>query len=101
VKLDGRASFQMLFDDPANWINYDPSNNGLDWGWTLPRSAPNDIVITCYALRMGVWTAAATIVHELAHLSGAPGGNSQGAELRVRACKLQSKYGPYDPTVRG
>jgi hypothetical protein len=100
-RLHARRSFKTLFDDARIWINYDPVNNGADWGWTSPRLFPHDLVITRFALRMGRWSTAATIVHELAHLNGAPGHRSKAAELRVMQCHMQSKSGPYDPTVEG
>jgi hypothetical protein len=100
-RLPLRRSFQTLFDDSRNWINYDPVNGGELWGWVEPVVHPNDIVLTQYALRTGVWATAATIVHELAHLNGAPGGTSHAAELRVKECHMQSPNGPYDPSVQG
>jgi hypothetical protein len=99
--LPGGLTFKHFFDDPEVWINYDPVDDGTLWGWTKPSSFPKDIVITRYALRAGRWSTAATIGHELAHLNGAPGGPSKAAELRVKACHLQSSKGPYDPFVEG
>jgi len=99
--LPGGRSFSDLLDDDRIWINYDPTNDGKLWGWTIPADSPNDLVITKYALRMGYWSTAATIVHELAHLDGAPGGNSKAAEHTVGTCRMKSKVGPYDPNVVG
>jgi hypothetical protein len=99
--LPGGRSFGDLLDDHRIWINYDPLNNGALWGWTMPVTHPLDLVITRYALRMGLWSTAATIVHELAHLNGAPGGASHSAEHTVRACGMRSPGGPYDPNVVG
>lgn len=99
--LPNGATFRALFDDPNIWVNYDPSNREGDWGWTMPRSHPNDLVLTRYCLRMGRWSAAGTIIHELAHLNGAPGGESHAAEETLRFCGLQSPRGPYNPHVRG
>lgn len=99
--LSGGRTFRDMFDDHTIWINYDPDNGGKLWGWTMPSTHPRDIVITRYALRMGRWSTAATIVHELAHLNGAPGGASHAAELRVKECRMMSPNGPYDPGVSG
>jgi hypothetical protein len=99
--LSGGQTFKQFFDDPNVWMNYDPINDGKLWGWTQPSTFPKDIVVTRYALKAGRWSVAATIVHELAHLNGAPGGASKAAELRVKACHLQSSKGPYDPAVQG
>lgn len=41
------------------------------------------------------------IIHELAHLNGAPGDESHEAELRVLECGLHSPNGPYNPDTRG
>lgn len=98
--LPNGNSFVTLFDDPNIWINYDPANNGRDWGWTMPGTFPRDIVITQYALRMGRWSTVATIIHELAHLNGADG-TSHAAEETLRYCGLQSPNGPYNPNIRG
>ncbi|MDB4985973.1 MAG: hypothetical protein JWN04_1151 [Myxococcaceae bacterium] len=100
TRLSGRRPFHAWFDDPDVWINYDPNDRGDDWGWTI-ASHPKDVVITQYALRMGRWSIAATIVHELAHLNGAPGSRSKAAELRVKQCHMKSRLGPYDPGVEG
>jgi hypothetical protein len=99
--LPGGHNFRDLFDDPNTWINYDPSGRQNDWGWTMPRSFPNDLVVTQFTLRMGRWSTAGTIIHELAHLNGAPGGNSHAAEETLRFCGLQSPRGPYNPRIRG
>lgn len=98
--LPGRRSFREMFDLLNNWINYDPSNKLNDWGWTIPSLYPNDIVLTRFTLRMGRWSTAGTIVHELAHLNGADG-TSHAAENTLRFCGLQSAQGPYDPSIRG
>jgi hypothetical protein len=99
--LPNGKSFSDLFDDPNIWVNYDPSNKQGDWGWTMPDSHPKDVVISQFTLRMGRWSTAGTIIHELAHLNGAAGGNSHAAEETLKHCGLQSPNGPYDPTVRG
>ena len=97
--LAGGRTFKDMFDDSTIWINYDPNNNSF--GWVIPGTYPNDIVVGEFAFKMGRWSVAATIVHEAAHLNGAPGGASHAAELRVRECKMMSPNGPYDPTITG
>ena len=99
--MPGGKDFQTLFDDHTIWINYDATNNGQLWGWTMPNAHPRDIVVAQFALRMGRWSTAATTVHELAHLNGAPGGASHAAEHTVKACRMSSPAGPYDPGVIG
>ena len=98
--LPGGKSFQDMFNNLANWVNYDPSNKQGDWGWTIPTRYPHDVVVTQFTLRMGRWSTAGTIVHELAHLNGADG-TSHAAENTLRFCGLQSTQGPYNPHIRG
>ena len=81
-------------------VHYDPSNDGQLWGWTMPASYPTDVVISQFTIRMGHWSIAGTIVHEMAHLAGADG-TSHAAENTLQACKLKSIKGPYDPKIRG
>lgn len=101
LALPYQNDFRSFIDNPYIWINYDPANDGELCGWTRPNVYPMDIVLTQYSLRMGKWLAAATIIHELAHLNGAPGGDSHTAELRVLECGLHSANGPYDPKAKG
>lgn len=98
--LPGGRTFTTVFDDPLTFVNYDPSNAAGDWGWTIPGTHPRDIVICQYAIRMGRWSTAGTIVHELAHLNGADG-TSHAAEETLKYCRLNSAHGPYDPSIRG
>ncbi len=93
-------NFRTLFDDPNTWVNYDPSNRQDDWGWTMPIAYPKDVVISRFTIRMGVWSIAGTIIHELAHLDGADG-TSHAAEETLRYCGLASPRGPYNPSIRG
>lgn len=99
--MPGGKTFREMFDDSRIWINFDPKNVASDWGWTTPVTHPRDLVVTQFTLRMGYWTTAATIVHELAHLNGAPGGASHAAEHTVKACRMSSPAGPYQPGVIG
>jgi hypothetical protein len=93
-------TFQQLFDDVTSFVNYDPSNRQGDWGWTIPGTYPKDVVISQFTIRMGRWSIAGTIVHELAHLNGADG-HSHAAEETLKYCDLQSPNGPYNPNIRG
>lgn len=99
-QLPGGQSFQSLLASEL-WINYDPSNKYGFWGWTSPATHPKDIVVSQYCCRMGRWSLVGTIVHEMAHLNGAPGGFSHAAEETLKGCGLQSPDGPYDPNVLG
>ncbi|EYF02219.1 hypothetical protein [Chondromyces apiculatus] len=79
------AAARYSFTEIVNmgvYVNYEAGNH-RDWGWTDP-SYLHDIVLTPLALRMGRWAIAGTIVHEIAHLNGAPGGNDHAAEVPRR-----------------
>lgn len=94
--LPGGRTFSLVWADPSVWINYDPGTAGGRYGAT--RDGSKNITISNFALRMGRWTTAATIVHELAHVNGAPSGNSHAAEGTLRSCLLQ---GLEDPNILG
>lgn len=91
--LPNGRTFAALWADPAVWINFDPLNNQGDFGATRG----NEITITAFSLNMGRWTVAATLVHEMAHVNGAPG-NTHAAEATLRSCLLS---GLEDPTIIG
>jgi hypothetical protein len=91
--LPGGRSFADVWDDANVWINFDPSRKGGRYGATRG----NDVTITAYSLAMGHWTVAATLVHELAHVNGAPG-TTHAAEGTLRSCLLG---GLEDPNIIG
>lgn len=91
--LPGRRTFMQIWMDNSIWINFDPSRMGGDFG----AARGKEITITAYALAMGHWTVAATLIHELAHVNGAPGITHQ-AEATLRSCLLP---GLEDPTIIG
>jgi hypothetical protein len=90
--LGGRTLAQVWMDDDV-WINFDPTRRKGDYGATRGK----DITITAYSLAMGRWTVAATLVHELAHVNGAPG-DTHAAEATLRSCLLA---GLEDPNIIG
>ncbi|HMA71198.1 MAG TPA: hypothetical protein VKP67_06890 [Xanthobacteraceae bacterium] len=95
--LPGGRSFTQVWTDPDVWISFDPKNNGRDFGVTNFVGG-KEISVTKFALRMGHWTTAATLVHEMAHVNGAPGGDSHAAEGTLRSCLLS---GLEDPNILG
>jgi hypothetical protein len=99
--LPGGKTLTQMVNGSDIWVNYDPSNKQGDWGWTRPRANPLDVVISQFTLRMGRWSTVGTIVHEMAHLDGAPGGRSHAAEETLKHSGLQSPNGPYNPAIRG
>ncbi len=92
-KLPGGRTFDDILNDSSVFISYDPNNSGHLYGATLG----NDVAITRFALRMGRWTAAATLVHELAHVNGAPGNDHQ-AEGTLLCCGFSNIH---DATIIG
>ena len=92
--LSGKKTFLQVWNDKSIWISYDPDKKGSKYGATLSKK---HVTITQYALAMGKWTTAATLVHELAHVNGAPGTNKD-AENTLLSCMLNSLH---DPTIIG
>jgi hypothetical protein len=91
--LPGGRSFADVWADNTVWINFDPTRAQGDFGATRGK----EVTITAFSLAMGRWTTAATLVHELAHVNGAPG-NTHAAEATLRHCLLA---GLEDPTIIG
>ena len=58
----------------------------LEFGRT--NNVHREMAIGIPAFRIGRWTVLATLVHELAHINGAPGGNDRRAEEAVLACGM-------------
>jgi hypothetical protein len=93
--LPGGRTFNQVWSDASVWINYDPSGTKGKYGAT--RRGTKNITISAFALRMGKWTVAATLVHELAHVNGAGGADTK-AEDTLRSCLLGLLH---DPTIIG
>lgn len=54
-----------------------------------------DVCITAWCLdNTNHWMVAATIVHEFAHIGGAPGGTSHAAEKSTDMCGFKQQYDP-------
>jgi len=83
--LSGGKSLTNLLADGSIWVNYHATKN--DYGYQSVAH-PKEIAISNLAYRIGRWTVLATLVHELAHVNGAPGGASKDAERAVLACGL-------------
>jgi hypothetical protein len=94
--LPGGRSFAQVWRDPNIWISYDPKADGTSYGAT-DYVGGKEITITEFTLRMGVWTTAGTLIHELAHTNGADG-VSHDAEGTLKKCLLQTVE---DPTILG
>ena len=102
--LPAKRSLTQLMADRMIWINYTE----------LPirgMRGANEIGIGALAYVRGKEVVLGTLIHELAHIAGAPGGDSRAAEDALIHCGLgkQSEADhnindpktPYDPDVRG
>ena len=59
------------------------------------HSNDKDICISAWCLdNTNRWMVAATIVHEFAHIAGAPGGASHSAEKAADKCGFKPQYNP-------
>jgi hypothetical protein len=104
---DGRSLTDLL-NDAGIWVNYHPTMGA--YGETNAVSG-KEIAISERACRIGRWTVLATLIHELAHAGGAPGGADASAEEALLACGLgrsvekttgvDDPRTPYSPTIRG
>jgi hypothetical protein len=80
------------------YLNYSPSWTAGDYGATHPNH--KDITLTAWLLStQSKYMIAATLVHELAHIGGAPGGASTDAEDAVGACYFRAPV--YRPWITG
>jgi hypothetical protein len=91
--LPGGRSFSQIWADPAIWLSYDPTNAAGNFGATLGH----DVTITQYSCRMGLWTIVATLIHELAHVNGAPS-TTHAAEQTLQSCLMKAHH---DPSILG
>jgi hypothetical protein len=89
--LAGGRSFDAVFADASIFISFDPS--GPASGAT-DSVGGRDITISAQEFRVGRWSVAATLVHELAHTNGAPGAPSAEAENTLRCCGLGGLFRP-------
>lgn len=95
--LPNGRSFRQIWQDNTIFINYSPSLTNGFYGAT--HSNDKDICVSAWCLdNKNRWMIAATIVHELAHIGGAPGGTSHDAEKAVEKCGFNPQY---DPTIIG
>ena len=106
--LPNGRSLSDLLADRTIWVNYNPA--ATEFG-AQSVAFPNEIAIGPAAFRIGRWTVLATLIHELAHVDGAPGGSDRRAEEALLHCGLgrwsefksgvDDPHSPYDPTIAG
>ena len=93
AKLPGRRDFAFVWKDPDVWVSFNPNPDEGLFGITHKK----DIAIASrlFAMADPVRWIAATLVHELAHVNGAPGGmESKAAEATLPPCGFDDKYNP-------
>jgi hypothetical protein len=93
-RLSGTRSFKDVWDDAGVWIHWDPRGDPGFYGVTTHEFPVADVTISNFALNKGVWVTVATLVHELAHVNGAPGGTSTAAEDALPQCGLRGLVDP-------
>jgi hypothetical protein len=104
--LPGKRSLSQLLSDRTIWINY-----AGDYYVGVRPEGTNEIGIGELAYLRGKLTVVATLIHELAHINGAPSGDSRAAEDALIHCGLgkQSEADtgvddpstPYRPDAKG
>ncbi len=92
--LPGGRSLKEILDDPGVWLHWDPRADPGFYGCTTTEFPVADVTISNYALNKGVWVTVATLVHEFAHVNGAPGGSSTAAEDALPHCGLKGLVDP-------
>jgi hypothetical protein len=88
-RLPGGRTFQEVFDDATVFVSFDPS--GPDSGAT-DSVGGKEITISAKEFRVGRWSVAATLVHELAHVNGAGIAPSIEAESTLNCCGLRGLF---------
>jgi hypothetical protein len=89
--MNGKRTLTQLLDSPDITIHYDPKqgygdpdqNTGIEVGYTLPGDTHN-IWYDPYGCRMGRWTLASTLVHELAHITLVPAPGQEDAARQAQ-----------------
>lgn len=105
----GARSLTAILADSAMWVNFHPTL--VDFGVTPGAGFATECAIGPPAFRIGRWTVLATLIHELAHCNGAPGGGSTVAEDALPHCGLgrmsefrtgvDDPHSPYQPGLGG
>jgi hypothetical protein len=91
-------TFDALMASNSIRISYSKNSFWSTFGGDIfALNIGNDISVTQFAFNRGVWSVAATLVHELAHVNGAPNTTHQ-AEGTLLCCGMQKGH---DPSING
>src|SRR5262245_18417027 len=90
------VTFADVLGDPDVWISYNPNDVGTVLGTTLRMQIT--LCERAFTRPQPELVVAATIIHELAHVAGAPGGLSKTAEGSLLKCGYTDQW---DSTVVG
>jgi len=94
LSKDNPLSFDDVWEDKDVWINLDP-RPGANFDGFNANDHPKDITIAARSFRRNVWFVVSVIVHELAHVAGAPSEwKSDAAERSLLHCGLRAFYHP-------
>lgn len=89
-KLPGGRTFDDVWADNSVWINFEPRDT-VGWYGITYGVGGKDISISLSAFNKGRWWVAGTLVHELAHVNGAPISTAQADETLL-CCGLGNAY---------
>jgi hypothetical protein len=94
--LPGGRDFSAIFNDPDVWISYNSNPQAGLFGTHAAAPFNKEITIAAYVFTLPnpIAILAATIVHELAHVNGAPGWPSPAAESTLPPCGFGAEYDP-------
>lgn len=82
--LPSGRSLSDILNDSSIWVNYH-ATSGL---FGEAEIGGKELMIGIRSFRIGKWTVLATLIHELAHINGAPTGASTQAEEALLHCGL-------------
>jgi hypothetical protein len=89
-ELPGGRSFDDILNDDDVWISYD-SRKTVDWYGITNFVGGKEISISQETFDKGRWFVAGTLVHEMAHVNGAPV-TTGDADNTLLYCGVKSAY---------
>ena len=109
--LGDNKTLSDLLQDSDIWVNYSDAAELTEGNLGESFHDAKELTITNDSVAIGQWTVLATLIHELAHLAGAPGRPSRAAEDALIPCGLgyvseqtsstDDPFTPYDPNAAG